>query len=304
MSEKSKIHSIQFWPSDLIQTGMTSYLLIFEGAGDILLGGSSLFKLLDLPKKYNSTVDFHSFQFNLSRKTYPTTLEYETFVDSICNILNLCQGRTLIVIWKDFKGGSLTETADNTYTQKLTDALNSKGINPNSFAVTYYGASDSKSTNAYRDCQNIILCGRWGLGDGVIRNLEKGFGCQTACMENYMMWYYVQLLLRIGIRNNNGGHYHVYYSSDHKDPFICRLSVYLNQNILIPNKIRNGIPLWEALVLNYKMGKHYLPDLRALVGNNTYLKTAIETGQSYIYSISLKDISMIIPKKKKVQKDN
>jgi hypothetical protein len=142
------------------------------------------------------------------------------------------------------------------------------------------------------------------LGDNVIHRLKRGFDCQTACMENYMMWYYVQLVLRIGIRNNNGGKYHIYYSSDHEDTFIFRLSAYLNQNIFIPQKVKAGTPLWEALIQNYKMGKKYLPDLRKLVGHDSGLKIAIEAGQQYVYTVPLKDIARLIPKKKKPQKDN
>ena len=304
MAQKGKEYHIQYWPSDLVQLGMRTHVLIYEGAGDILLGNNSKFKLLDVPKKYNSTVYFYSFGFGLSRKAIPTDQEYSSFVVSVHNILNTCQGKTLIIIWKDFKGGLLSEKSDNTYVTKLQDALISDGVPAGSFAVTYYGAADTKSTNSYRDCKNVILCGRWGLGDNVIHRLKRGFDCQTACMENYMMWYYVQLVLRIGIRNNNGGKYHIYYSSDHEDTFIFRLSAYLNQNIFIPQKVKAGTPLWEALIQNYKMGKKYLPDLRKLVGHDSGLKIAIEAGQQYIYTVPLKDIARLIPKKKKPQKDN
>ena len=304
MAQKGKEYHIQYWPSDLVQPGMTSHVLVYEGAGDVLLGNSNKFKLLDVPIKYNSTVDFHYFGFCLSRKAIPTDQEYSSFVVSVHNILYTCQGKTLIIIWKDFKGGLLSEKSDNTYVIKLQDALITDGVPVGSFAITYYGAADTKSTNFYRDCRNIILCGRWGLGENVIHRLKRGFDCQNACMENYMMWYYVQLVLRIGIRNNNSGKYHIYYSSDHEDTFIFRLSAYLNQNILIPQKVKAGTPLWEAFIQNYKMGKKYLPDLRKLVGHDSGLKTAIEAGQSYVYTVSLKDIAQLIPKKKKLQKDN
>jgi hypothetical protein len=52
------------------------------------------------------------------------------------------------------------------------------------------------------------------------------------------------------------------------------------------------------------MGKKYLPDLRRLVRHDSGLKTAIEAVQPYIYTIPLKDIARLIPKKKKPQKDN
>ena len=50
------------------------------------------------------------------------------------------------------------------------------------------------------------------------------------------------------------------------------------------------------MILNYKMGKYYLPALRKLVGHEPGLRTAIETGQPYNYIITLKDIAQLIPK--------
>ena len=305
MSQKGKDYRIQFYPSDLIQPGMKTHVLLYEGAGDVLLGSGSSFKLLDLPGKYKSTVCFHPFTFDLKRKKLPTPQEYSDFVSEISQILMTCSGKTLVVIWKDFKASQLTDVPNDTYTTKLTDALVQVGMDQESFTVTYYGASDTKSTNVYREYENIILCGRWNLGPSVVGKLKEGFDCQTACTENYMMWYYVQLLLRIGIRNNIPGKtYHVYYSSDHSQGFIFRLDVYLNQNIFIPKNVSQRTPLWVVIVLHYKMGKHFLKSIRALVGHDPKVTGYIEKSKPYTYSISLKDIATLIPMKKKRQKGN
>lgn len=305
MGQNGKEYSIQFYPKDLCQPGMKSHVLLYEGAGDVLLGNTSCFNLLNVQNKYNKSVTFHPFSFGLKRKFMPSDLEYDGFVLSVKSILDICHGKTLVVIWKDFKGSMLTEKADDTYTLKLAGALVALGVDPQKFSVTYYGASDTKSTNAYRDYENIILCGKWNLGPSVISKLRMGFDFVSACMENYMMWYYVQLLLRIGIRNNIPGQkFNVYYSDDHPLPFIFRLNVYLNQNIFIPKKVASGTPLWEAIVKQHKMSSHYLPSIRALVSNNPGIVKHIEKGQTYVYNIKLKDIAILIPRKKRMQKDN
>ncbi len=312
MAQKGKTYNIQFWPSDLIQPKMTPHVLVFEGAGDILLGGSSKFQLLDLQKKYNSKVMFHPFSFTLTRKREPYTSEYDQFIASLQNILKTVHGKTLIVIWKDFKTGDSKDVPDeqraqapnDKYTKKLNDRLVAEGIADSVFTVTYYGASDSKSTNAYRDYDNIILAGRWGIGGSVIGNLQKAFFIQSPDMENYMLWYYTQLLLRIGIRNNNSGIYHVYYSQDHKDTFIERLKIYLNNNILLPKKIQANIPLWHQMVKRFKKGAYYFPEIKKLVDQDLRIGDAIETGTPYTISIPLRDIGVLIPKKKKLQADN
>ena len=187
-------------------------------------------------------------------------------------------------------------------TGKLTDALLDTGIDKDSFSVTYYGASDTKSTNDYRDYRNIILCGKWWLGGSTTKTLERAFGSQGNSGEDYMLWYYVQLLLRIGLRNNDGQTFHVYYTDDHDAGFIARLSLYINKNTLLAKKIKPGKPLWEVLIERHKMGKHYLRNIRTLM--NPGLKNAIETEQAYTYTISLPEIATLIPKKKRPQRDN
>jgi len=305
MAQKGKEYHIQYWPSDLVQPKMTSHVLVYEGAGDVLIGNSDKFTAIDLPSKYkNSKVEFHPFDFQLNRKMVPDGAAYQSFVASIVNILRSSTGKTLIVIWKDFKAGQLTDVPNDKYTNLLKDCLSTAGIPATDFAVTYYGASDTKSTNIYRDYTNIVLAGQWGLGPSVVRKLQQAFHCQTACMENYMMWYYIQLILRIGVRNNNGGTYHVYYSSDHRSTFIDRIKIYLNYNILIPSRIPANTPLWEIMVRQQKKGGYYLKDIKALVQVEPGLKTAIESGQPYTMTIPLQKIATLIPKKKKPQKDN
>ena len=302
MLMKRKIFEIQYWPSDLIQKGMNSYVLVFEGAGDILISTSSIFKLLDVKNKYNSTIVFNKFEFKLNRKHEPEVDKYDEFVKSIEDILNKVRGNTLIVIWKDFKAEKLSETPNNKYTKKLEDKLTNDGFF--NFHVTYYGASDTKSCNNYRDYENIILAGQWGLVKSVTQKLKQAFLCKSTCMENYMLWYYVQLLLRIGIRNNQRGTFEVYYSSDHKDSFMNRLNLYLNCNILIPTSIPSGKDLWEVMICSYKKGRYYLKEISKLVSYDPGIKTSIEKNQSHTISISLKKIGSLIKKKKKLQRDN
>jgi hypothetical protein len=304
MAQKGKEYHIQYWPSDLVQPKMTSHVIVYEGAGDILIGKSDKFQAIDLTPKYNCNVEFHPFDFQLSRKKIPDAPEYQSFVASIVSIIRAAQGKTLVVIWMDFKAGKLTDIPNDKYTEMLKDCLVTAGIQESEFAVTYYGASDTKSTNEYRDYTNIVLAGQWGLGPSVITKLKQAFHCQDTCMENYMMWYYVQLILRIGIRNNNGGTYHVYYSSDHRDTFIDRIKIYLNYNILIPSKIKANTPLWEILVGQQKKGSYYLKDIRKLVQFDHGLKSAIESRTPYVMTIPLQKIGALIPKKKKLQKDN
>lgn len=59
MSDTDKV-GITFYPVDLCPGGMTisTHILIFEGAGNILFRGSTRFTLLDTESKYNTVTDF------------------------------------------------------------------------------------------------------------------------------------------------------------------------------------------------------------------------------------------------------
>ena len=46
---------------------------------------------------------------------------------------------------------------------RISEALLLKGVPKELFTVTYYGSSDNKSTNNYRDIDQIVMCGDWTL---------------------------------------------------------------------------------------------------------------------------------------------
>jgi hypothetical protein len=62
--------------------------------------------------------------------------------------------------------------------------------------------------------------------------------------------------------------------------------------------------LWEILVGQQKKGSYYLKDIRKLVQFDHGLKSAIESRTPYVMTIPLQKIGALIPKKKKLQKDN
>ena len=103
MGTKDKNCNIHFYPSDLIHPGMKSYVIIYEGAGDVLLGKSSCFKLLDITPKYNCQVDFREFTFRVSRKHKPDDATYALFVKTVCSLCYSSVGKTLIVFWKGYR---------------------------------------------------------------------------------------------------------------------------------------------------------------------------------------------------------
>lgn len=310
MGMKDKNCNIHFYPSDLIHPSMGSHVIIYEGAGDVLLGKSSCFKLVDIVPKYNSQVDFREFTFGLNRKHKPDNATYASFVKSVRSLYcSSSFGKTLIVIWKDYRTDderTLTKEAGKSeWADKLREALLTEGLAGSNFTVTYYGASDTKSTNVYRDYQNIILCGNWDLPPSVSGKLRKAYKSKTS-QDEYKFWYTIQLLSRIGIRKNDGLKYTVYYSSDHLKKFIKSLDDYLNKNkITMKSKKATTDPVWMVRVKSIKGGSKYVDKIGKLIKYNPALEKAISNNdKTFQMDIPLNIIGGIIPMGGKKQRSN
>lgn len=146
---------VDLCPENII---MKSYILIFEGAADILLKSSSCFKLLDVKKKYNTVTDFVKLDFKIKRKAVDN-VRLSFFLD---NIAKLITKTTLVVCWKDINGNEESPGVSS-YANMIKEELLMRHVNPSLFHVTYYGATDNKSTNRYKDMEQIILAGDWNL---------------------------------------------------------------------------------------------------------------------------------------------
>ena len=68
----------------------------------------------------------------------------------------------MIVCWKDINGDD-DGPGKSGYAERFRRLLVAEGVDPGLFTVTYYGATDNKSTNSYRDVEQILLCGDWNL---------------------------------------------------------------------------------------------------------------------------------------------
>ena len=309
MGMKDKNCNIHFYPSDLIHPGMGSHVIIYEGAGDVLLGKGSSFKLLDIIPKYNCQIDFMEFPLGLNRKHKPDDATYALFVKTVCSLCYSSFGKTLIVIWKDYRTDderTLTKEAGKSeWADKLREALLTEGLPERNFTVTYYGASDTKSTNVYRDYQNIILCGNWDLPSSVSGQLRKAYKSKTG-QDEYKFWYTIQLLSRIGIRKNDGLKYTVYYSSDYPKKFIKSLDDYLNKNkITMKSKKATTDPVWMVRVKSIKGGSKYVDKIGKLIDYNPALEKAIiDDDKTFQMNIPLDDIGGIIPMGGKKQRSN
>ena len=304
--KEAKSYGINFYPKDLVQPGMKTHVLIYEGAGDILLGASKAFTLIDLPNKYNAKVNFMPFTFNQKRKDkdFPSTDAFDNYISDLAGIIRK-HTRTLVVVWKYLgkmkdadEGSGISE-----YTQLIEEKLLEKGLLHSQFEVIYYGSSQTKSTNDYRDWDAMILAGNWGIPGSKTKQLREAYLTETTSDE-HNLWYFAQLITRIGIRMHNGGEYHVYYSNDYNASFIKQLDTYFNHNQFSHNLEFDAVCDWIGKLKEMKIRKNLKEDIVRLWEHDNNISTAILDGSGYDLKITLDEISKLIPRKGKKDWDS
>ena len=275
---------VDLCPENII---MKSYILIFEGAADILLKSSSCFKLLDVKKKYNTVTDFVNFYFNIKRKAVDN-VRLSFFLD---NIAKLITKTTLVVCWKDINGNEESPGVSS-YANMIREELLMRHVNPSLFHVTYYGATDNKSTNRYKDMEQIILAGDWNLPSTEATKIRKAYGTKTDLYAQ-KDWFFSQLITRIGIRKHiKGERYTVFYTDDFNPDFISRMDSYFNRNkIDARNPIRHED--WKIRLESLNIRKNIKEEIIALAGNDDKMQKAIIQGNEYKKKVTFSFLDML-----------
>ena len=292
-------YCINFYPKDLIQPGMKTHVLVYEGAGDILLGSSKAFTLIDLPNKYNSKVNFIPFEFNQKRKEKVEDYDTDTFKAYIDNLAAMIRkhNKTLVVVWKylgkmkDMDEGS----GESAYTQIIGEKLLEAGLGTSKFDVIYYGSAQTKSTNEYREYDAMILAGNWGIPASKTRQVREAYLAETTD-EEHNLWYFAQLITRIGIRNHDGGEYHVYYSNDYNASFIQKLNAYFNHNQFSHTRKFEAACDWIGKLKEMKVDMRVKRDIVRLWDYDNNISTAILDGSGYDLRITLDKLYKLLPK--------
>ena len=284
--------SMHYYPSDLIQKNMKCHVLLYEGVADVLLNDSKDFSLIDLPQKYNSKVNCNIFPFNCKRndKFSPDTITH--YVEILESILSKTTGRTLIVVWKGICGVTSDKVDCSPFRDALKEQLTKDGYT--GFSITYYGASDCKSTNDYQDYGNIILLGDWCIDVKDLQTTREAYSSGVG-VDRWKFYYFIQTIGRIGIRQHNGGEYNAFFSSDFEPGFIEMVREYLNNNVSY-TKPKKKVDVFESVVKKLKETKHR-EYLRSLADYDLSLRQAIESGKQYTITIPFDDLKRLCPKK-------
>lgn len=303
-SSTDKIIGISFTPLHLAQQQINTYVIILEGAGNVLFEGSQYYKLKDIKYKYNCKIDFTPFLFSLKRRD--DNFDYGLFHNFIANCnsqikYNQEQGKkTLLVVWKNY-GNKPSDSNSTDYYDMVVNALsNNTSLDKEMYKVIYYGSSESKSTNDFRDFHEIILAGKWSIPNTDTQKFKTSFGVEID-NNRHRLWAFIQLLCRIGIRLHDGRKYSVYYSADYPTNFIKELKDYLENKDLMPLQVPSStIPEWlEGRFERSKIRSNLRDQIIKLGKLNDWLMHSLQSETNFSFRITLNELYEIIPKDRK-----
>lgn len=240
-------YKLNYYPIDLIHSNMKSMVMVWEGAGDILFqfqrDPNKCFQRIDIgSNKYNSNIQFLEFAHSQMRTDYEyiNSPEFENYIFRLAELIKQ-HNKTLVVVWQSV-GYLVSGEFINNYYDYIREKLNNYiPYELGKYEVTYYGAANTKSTNEFVDFDTIILCGDWNVWDNLpIEEKNKlGKAYNLDLNENTIkLWYFVQLISRIGLRKHQGGVYNVYFTSQISMEFINELSLYFNNSLVTFSKNR------------------------------------------------------------------
>ena len=286
--------TITFRPVDLNQEHVNTHILIYEGAGDVLFAGSDSFQVLDIQHKYDAGMRFMPIPINKRRYEAYTDDEKQWVANSISDIVNSCDGKTLVVVWQTV-GTNARDDEDRDISPFVDDIRRLMKVVPDkTFEITYFGSTKTKSTNEYRDFDNIILWGRWNIINADTAKFQDCYGTATSNM-GHKAWYFIQLLCRIGIRRHNfqtGRDYNVFYTTDYEQKLIDALDVYFNKNT---NILQPEVSPLEEKLIKKNVNKKVIPNIIELTKYDTNLGIAIRHSQDYAISFTVRDLFELIP---------
>lgn len=297
--KQTDILDITFKPLDLCVPSVNTHLLILEGAGNVLFSDSKYYHLLDNPQKYNSKVKFESFPFGLKRREKTDNVAEASFIQWLSKRLKMNEAagiKTLVAVWMN--NDEEYNTKKKGFYESVLEKIGRKKIGKDSYKIIYYGSSDSKSTNDYRDFKEIILAGAWNLPPTMYR-FKQQYGVEIDS-SRMQLWCFVQLLCRIGIRMHKGGEYTVCYSSDYSNHFINSLKNYFDKDEVVRKDVEaEKYPAWLAERFNeVKIRQNVRDDILKLTENDDNLLDALKYRRHYEMKMPLIELCRIIPRSK------
>ena len=281
---------------------------LFDGTADIVFSKSDPCLVSVSGYRYSSDIQFHQFPCGLKRRELEDCQESDIirlapeFIDLVKTKSQT--EKVLVICWKTVghkKTSGLLDMADDyegqedtavSFPEILRRALISAGGMDENIFITYRGSGQDRGSNEFKDTSTVVFLGEWRLPEEPITSqISDMFGLKMKFWD-YKKALIVQTICRSRIRQHTGLPIDVYFSSDINYQMAWEVQEYFKANSA-PGKKIGGL-LKPCRILS-KPSKGTLYDITRLYSFDPKIRSAIESGTSYAFSIPHDTLFKLIP---------
>ena len=279
-------------------------VILFDGTADIIVPRTDPRLVPISGTRYNSDIEFGRFEFRMKRRhaDHWGEADFKRMAPEFIKLaVDLSQGeKILIICWKTLKletrntgnADTLENTASIGFPEILQRVLLDAGGKEENIHITYRGSGHDRGSNEYRECSVVIFLGEWRLPEEPITTqISQMFGFQMS-FRSYKLSLLVQTISRTRIREHKGLPVKVLFSSDIDYELAWETQEYFKANS--PSACKIG-GLLKPSRKRSRPEKRFLYYLCRLYSYDPRIRTAVESGTTYNFTISLSILYGLVP---------
>ena len=298
----------------IVDLAADAIVIVFDGTADIIIPKSNSRLIPITGTRYSSDIQFGRFEFGMKRNNneYWQESDIQKMAPEFIKLaVSLSQSEKILVIcWKtirlDTKNTGNADTFENPdlgvlgFPEILRRVLLDAGGKDENIFITYRGSGHDRGSNEYREASSVLFLGEWRLpAEPITGQISKMFGFKMRFWD-YKKSLMVQTICRSRIRQHQGLPIKVWFSSDIDYQMAWEVQEYFKANSGPGCKISGIIKPFRKLS---KPDKKYLFFLTRLYSYDPLIRSAIESGSAYGFSIGLDDLYDLAPVSKRKASD-
>ena len=299
----------------IVDLAADAIVIVFDGTADVIIPKSNSRLIPITGTRYSSDIQFGRFEFGMKRnnneywqesdiqKMAPEFIKLAVSLSQTEKILVICWKTILLDITKNTGNADTLENPDLGvlgFPEILRRVLVDAGGKDENIFITYRGSGHDRGSNEFVECSSVLFLGEWRLpAEPITGQISRMFGFKMRFWD-YRKSLLVQTICRSRIRQHQGLPIKVWFSSDIDYQMAWEVQEYFKANSSPGCKISGIIKPFRKLS---KPDKKYLFFLTRLYSYDPLIRSAIESGSAYGFSIGLDDLYDLAPVSKRKASD-
>ncbi len=289
----------------IVDLAADAIVIVFDGTADIIIPKSDHHLIPITGTRYSSDIQFGRFEFGMKRNNneYWQESDIQKMAPEFIKLaVSLSQSEKILVIcWKtirlDTKNTGNADTLENPdlgvlgFPEILRRVLVDAGGKDENIFITYRGSGHDRGSNEYVECSSVLFLGEWRLpAEPITGQISRMFGFKMR-FWNYKKSLLVQTICRSRIRQHKGLPVKVWFSSDIDYQMAWEVQEYFKVNSNPGCKISGIIKPFRKMS---KPMKSHLYQITRLYSYDPRIRSSIESGSAYCFSIDLDGLNRFV----------